>query len=136
MLAKGMHELLCSREVVAKEITKVPASSSPLFIPFPTRTLTLTITPASFDPQVESELNGLRTDLERLKQRRESLFDQMAGKTPAKVEGSIGKRENNLAFLKVPSLSHAVTYYHCLTYWHVLSWSPTVVTYCHVLSRT
>jgi hypothetical protein len=24
MLAKGMHELLCSREVVAKEITKVP----------------------------------------------------------------------------------------------------------------
>lgn len=71
MLAKGMHELLCSREVVAKEITKV-----------------------------ESELNGLRTDLERLKQRRESLFDQMAGKTPAKVEGSIVKRENNLAFLK------------------------------------
>jgi hypothetical protein len=63
---------------------------------------------------VESELNGLRTDLERLKQRRESLFDQMAGKTPAKVEGSILKRENNLAFLKVslasvipPHASHA-----------------------------
>jgi hypothetical protein len=61
-------------------------------------------------------LNGLRTDLERLKQRRESLFDQMAGKTPAKVEGSIVKRENSLAFLKVslapPSLSLSHTCAH------------------------
>jgi len=72
MLAKGMEDLLSSRERVVKEIEKI-----------------------------EGELNGLRTDLERLKQRRESLFDQMQGKTPAKVEGSIAKRQDRLSFLQL-----------------------------------
>lgn len=72
MLAKGMKDLLDSRDLVVKEIEKV-----------------------------EKELASLRLDHARLTQKRDSIFDQMTGKTPAKVEASISKRELRLEQLKV-----------------------------------